>query len=266
MEVRMLKALANLKQSQIEEEKRLKVLEDFNEQELKVLEKLLKEYKEYTIKDNYWYINGENTGVRAIGIDGKDGIDGRDGRDGRDGAPGKDGIDGKDGIGTPGRDGVDGKDGKDGKDGRDGVDGKDGETPELAIGKVEASEEPGDAKAKLRKKDDKYYLDLTLPMGRQGFPGFDGKDATINGQKTLNIVAGDNIIIEQEDEELKISSLGGGGGSGGPTYKAGDNIDITNNVISVLTTDDVEEDNTKPITSAAVYTEVGNINILLETI
>ena len=103
-------------------------------------------------------------------------------------------------------------------------------------------------------------------MGNQGFPGFDGKDATINGQKTVTIVAGDNIIIEQEDSELKISSLGGGGGSGGPTYKAGDNIDITNNVISVITTDDVEEDNTKPITSAAVYTEVGNINILLQTI
>lgn len=52
----------------------------------------------------------------------------------------------------------------------------------------------------------------------------------------------------------------------GTNYKAGENIDITNNVISVITTDEVEQDNTRPITSAAVYTEVGNINILLETI
>lgn len=49
-------------------------------------------------------------------------------------------------------------------------------------------------------------------------------------------------------------------------YIAGENIEIVDNVISVTTTGSVEEDNTKPITSAAVYTEVGNINILLQTI
>lgn len=48
--------------------------------------------------------------------------------------------------------------------------------------------------------------------------------------------------------------------------KPGSNIEIKNNEISVVTTDDVQEDNTKPITSAAVYTEVGNINVLLQTI
>lgn len=47
---------------------------------------------------------------------------------------------------------------------------------------------------------------------------------------------------------------------------AGDNIEIKENKISVLTADKVEQDNTKPITSAAVYTEVGNINVLLQTI
>lgn len=47
---------------------------------------------------------------------------------------------------------------------------------------------------------------------------------------------------------------------------AGDNIEIVDNVISVLTAPNVEKDNTKPITSSAVYTEVGNINILLQTI
>lgn len=48
--------------------------------------------------------------------------------------------------------------------------------------------------------------------------------------------------------------------------KAGDNIDIKGNVISVLTTDDVEGDNTKPITSKGVNTIVGNIDVLLKTI
>lgn len=36
--------------------------------------------------------------------------------------------------------------------------------------------------------------------------------------------------------------------------------------LSVDTASEVEEDNTKPITSAAVYTEVGNINALLALI
>lgn len=48
--------------------------------------------------------------------------------------------------------------------------------------------------------------------------------------------------------------------------QAGENIEIVDNVISVKTAPNVEKDNTKPITSAAVYTEVGNINVLLQTI
>lgn len=47
----------------------------------------------------------------------------------------------------------------------------------------------------------------------------------------------------------------------------GDNLSITaNGVLSVDTASAVEQDNTRPITSAAVYTEVGNINALLASI
>lgn len=47
----------------------------------------------------------------------------------------------------------------------------------------------------------------------------------------------------------------------------GENLSITpTGVLSVLTADEVQHDNTLPITSAAVYTEVGNINALLATI
>ena len=49
-------------------------------------------------------------------------------------------------------------------------------------------------------------------------------------------------------------------------YEAGDNILIKNNKISVITTDEAKQNNTKPITSAGVYNIVGNINALLETI
>lgn len=43
-------------------------------------------------------------------------------------------------------------------------------------------------------------------------------------------------------------------------------LDPDTGVLSVNTTDTVEEDNTLPITSAAVYSTVGNIEILLRTI
>ena len=47
----------------------------------------------------------------------------------------------------------------------------------------------------------------------------------------------------------------------------GSDLLITNDgVLSVDKADAVQEDNTKPITAAAVYTEVGNINALLATI
>ena len=48
--------------------------------------------------------------------------------------------------------------------------------------------------------------------------------------------------------------------------EAGENVEIVNNKISVPTASDVEEDNTKPISASAVYKEVGNISILLQTI
>ena len=58
------------------------------------------------------------------------------------------------------------------------------------------------------------------------------------------------------------------GGSGGGGYTIGDGLklDADTNTLSVDTAEAVEKDNTKPVTSAAVYTEVGNINALLATI
>lgn len=56
----------------------------------------------------------------------------------------------------------------------------------------------------------------------------------------------------------------GGGGAGG--YAIGDGLKVENGKLSVDTATSVEQDNTKPITSGAVYTAVGNINALLATI
>ena len=58
----------------------------------------------------------------------------------------------------------------------------------------------------------------------------------------------------------------GGGTGGGYTIGDGLKLDAATNTLSVDTAAAVEKDNTKPVTSAAVYTEVGNINALLATI
>lgn len=57
-------------------------------------------------------------------------------------------------------------------------------------------------------------------------------------------------------------------GGGAPAYKIGDGLklDTETNTLSVDTVNAVEQDNTRPVTSAAVFTTVGNIEILLGTI
>ena len=59
---------------------------------------------------------------------------------------------------------------------------------------------------------------------------------------------------------------GGGGDTGTGGYIIGDGLKLEGRRLSVDTATTVDEDNTKPITSAAVFTEIGNINALLETI
>lgn len=57
-------------------------------------------------------------------------------------------------------------------------------------------------------------------------------------------------------------------GSNGATSFVPDGITIKAEgyILSVVTADAVEEDNTLPVSSAAVYTKVGNIEALLKTI
>lgn len=60
----------------------------------------------------------------------------------------------------------------------------------------------------------------------------------------------------------------GGGGTGGTSFTTDETLtlDPVTGVLSVNRAEAVEKDNTLPITAAAVYTEVGNINALLATI
>lgn len=65
---------------------------------------------------------------------------------------------------------------------------------------------------------------------------------------------------------VTIPALVASGGGGGTSFTTDETLSLENGVLSVNTADKVEEDNTLPITSAAVQTTVGNINALLETI
>lgn len=55
--------------------------------------------------------------------------------------------------------------------------------------------------------------------------------------------------------------------SGGVPYKIGHGLKVTGgSTLEVDTADAVEQDNTLPVTAAAVHTEIGNIDALLRTI
>lgn len=76
--------------------------------------------------------------------------------------------------------------------------------------------------------------------------------------------AGKSIVVSKDGKyELKMVT---GGGGGGESYQIGDGLKIVDGKLTVDVVNDVEQDNTLPITSAAVYTTVGNIDALLQTI
>lgn len=54
--------------------------------------------------------------------------------------------------------------------------------------------------------------------------------------------------------------------SGGVDFKTDSTLRLENGILSVNTTNDMEQDNTLPITSAGVFATVGNIEVLLKTI
>ncbi|MGI5895197.1 MAG: hypothetical protein ACOX6P_11520 [Candidatus Merdivicinus sp.] len=72
-------------------------------------------------------------------------------------------------------------------------------------------------------------------------------------------------IWDPETGEYKDSGFPASGGGGGG-YKIGDGLKLENGVLSVDTAAEVQQDNTKPVTSAAVYTQLGNVEALLASI
>ena len=100
----------------------------------------------------------------------------------------------------------------------------------------------------------------TLPAGSPATASYAG------GVLSLGIPKGDKGDKGDKGEP------GTGGASawseitGKPFDTIGENLKVVNGALTVDTAPNVQQDNTKPITSAAVYTEVGNINALLALI
>jgi hypothetical protein len=113
----------------------------------------------------------------------------------------------------------------------------------VTLGKVMPAAEPsGDPGA-----------DPTLPIWAQ-------LQNQIGDLKDLKTYSKDNLVAAINE------ARNSGGTGGGYTIGDGLKLDAATNTLSVDTAEAVEKDNTKPVTSAAVYTEVGNINALLATI
>lgn len=78
----------------------------------------------------------------------------------------------------------------------------------------------------------------------------------------------DDLATEDKSTIVDAINEAARSGGGGTKYQIGNGLilDAKTNTLAVDTADAVEWDNTKPITSAGVYLEIGNINALLATI
>lgn len=130
--------------------------------------------------------------------------------------------------------------------------------------------------------DGGHRLTITRGSEVQTMDVLDGVDGVgIAGiEKTASIGNIDEYTITMTDGSsytftVTNGSGGGGGGADVPiasdtvagVVRVGENLKISaDGVLSVDTATAVEEDNTRPVTSAAVQTTVGNIEILLKTI
>lgn len=101
------------------------------------------------------------------------------------------------------------------------------------------------------------------------FRADDGHLRIANADGELNVL---NMEAEM-NVVYNVGSSGVGGGAtswielrGKPFERIGDNLTVNDGTLSVDVSTYIEDDNTKPITAAAVYAEVGNISALLALI
>ena len=195
-----------------------------------------------------WWIGSMDTGVKAVGTDGRDGVDGKNGADGltpvigengnwwigdtdtgvkaaasdgRDGADGKDGVDGKDGAN--GKDGIDGKDGVDGKDGTDGAQGAPGLTPSIGgngnwwLGNTDTGVRAAGTTGATGAAGATGATGATGAAGRNGTDGKDGKDGKDGvGIREVSLNdSGELIVTLTDGTETNLGKITGEDGAPG---------------------------------------------------
>lgn len=111
------------------------------------------------------------------------------------------------------------------------------------------------------------HVSVAPTGGTEGNP-FPATPPTV--EERLRADMGNLADLTTEDKSSLVAAINEvrqtGGGGTAYTIGHGLKLDAKTNTLSVDTADKMEQDNTLPITSAAVYVEVGNINALLKTI
>ena len=103
-------------------------------------------------------------------------------------------------------DGAKGDKGDPGTPGKDGAPGKDGYTPIKGVDYFDGAKgEKGD-KGDKGEKGKQGIQGIQGLQGASGKDGADGKNATINGKNAVNILAGENISLDESGENIKISA------------------------------------------------------------
>lgn len=93
---------------------------------------------------------------------------------------------------------------------------------------------------------------------------------------TISFTVKDELLVLESEQQSNIrgnvissytvTKVGGNSNGSGTSFQVGNTLKMENGILSVNTTDQMEQDNTLPITSAGVYATVGNIEALLKTI
>lgn len=112
--------------------------------------------------------------------------------------------------------------------------------------------------------------------GATGAAGANGTSVTVSSVSESTADGGENIVTFSDGKILTVKngSKGSQGekgdkgdrGNDGTTFVPDETLTLQNGILSVNTAKEPDPDNTLPITSAAVASTVGNIEILLNTI
>lgn len=127
-----------------------------------------------------------------------------------------------------------------------------------AISQDDLQEATNEALAKAKASGD--FDGPQGPAGPQGEPGKDGADGK-DGEDYVLTNEDKQEIAEMAAELVDVPDSGGN-----VNFQTNETLTLKDGVLSVNTTNDMEQDNTLPITSAGVFATVGNIEALLKTI